>query len=214
MKSSILRVETVKGDKYEKYLLKCKKELDKWFGVSVNIPRVLFVQSRKEYNKIMGFKTEAWQVGNSENGVIYILDPKIYTKESDNKDIKRFWLVLKHEYVHLYWHQITKAWNPRWLNEGLACYLAGQEKKTPSQEVVIDVQEYFSHGGMFVYGLGYFWVNYLVKKFGKTKLLNLIKSVDADITAKKFEVKFKRIYGFGLDKKSLKGRIGSKQGFS
>jgi len=191
MKSSILRVETVRGDKYEKYLLKCKKELDKWFGVSVDIPRVLFVQSRKEYDKIVGYKTEAWQGG------------KIYTKESDHKDIKRFWLVLKHEYVHLYWHQMTASWNPRWLNEGLACYLAGQEKKAPSQEVVIDVRKYFGHGGMFVYGLGYFWVNYLVKKFGKTKLLNLIKSVDADVTNKKFEAKFKRIYGFGLDKKSL-----------
>jgi len=203
MKQYIARVQTIPGDRYQKHLLAFKKKMDRWFGFEVEMPRVLFVQSRKEYDKLFGYKTESWQVARTENGAIFILDPKIYTKESDHKDIKSFWLVLQHEYVHLYYRKLTETWDPRWINEGLACYLAGQIKKVPEKEILVDVNQFFDRGGQWVYGVGYFWVNYLIKKYGKAKLLKLIKTINVKITKKKFETKFKQIYGFRLDKKSL-----------
>jgi len=203
MKSYIAKIETVAGGKYEKHLLSFKQKMDRWFGISVELPRVFFVQSRKEYDKLFGSKTEAWQVARTENGVIFILDPRIYTKESDHKNIKSFWLVLQHEYVHLYYRKLTGNWYPRWINEGLACYLAGQEKKAPEKKLLVDVNQFFDRGGQWVYGVGYFWVNYLIKKYGKAKFVKLLKTINLQITKGKFAANFKKIYKFGLTKREL-----------
>ena len=208
MKKHFSQLHLVKPNrKLENYLNSCRKALGRWFGVSVEMPRVFFVQSRKEYDKLFGYETESWQVARTENGAIFILDPKIYTKESSHKDIKRFWLVLKHEYAHLYYRAVTDNNVPRWLNEGLACYLAGQEKKTPDKKLLVDLNHFFDRGGQWVYGVGYFWVNYLMKKFGKAKLLKLIKTITSKTTKTAFNKSFKKIYGFGLDKKTLSERV-------
>ena len=107
---------------------------------------MFFVQSRKEYDKLFGYKTEPWQVARTENGAIFNLDPKIYTKESDHKDIKSFRLVLQHEYVHLYYRKLTNTGDPRWINEGLACYLAGQKKKAPEKKILVGTWASFKPG--------------------------------------------------------------------
>ncbi len=193
--------------KLENYLDSCRRALGRWFGISVEMPRVFFVQSRKDYDKLVGYKTHSWQVGNAGEGAIYILDPKIYTKESDHKDIKRFWLVLKHEYAHLYYRAITNNSKPKWLNEGLACYLAGQKKNKPAKEHLVNLNYFFSGGGQWVYGVGYFWVKYLIGKYGKTKLMKLIKTINAETTKIAFGKNFKKIYGFSLGKKLLKQRM-------
>jgi len=203
MKRYIARIETIKGSKYKKHLLAFKKKMDRWFDVSVEMPRVFFVQSRREYDKLFGYKTESWQVARTESGMIYILDPRIYTKESDHKDIKSFWLVLQHEYVHLYYRKLTDTWDPRWINEGLACYLAGQKKKTPEKKILVDVGQFFDRGGQWVYSVGYFWVNYLIKKHGKAKFVRLLKTINPKIAKSKFTADFKKIYGFGPTKREL-----------
>jgi hypothetical protein len=205
MRSHFFKLNTLRQDKkYEKYLNACREDLGKWFGVNVLMPHVFFIQSRKDFDKIRGCKTEPWMTAVADRGNIYIMDLKVYTKETSNTDAKRFWLVLKHEYTHLYYRAITNSGNPRWLNEGLACYLATQVKKTPDEKVLLGLDKFFDEGGEQVYGVGFFWVNYLVESYGKNKLLKLIKTIDSDVTKSKFNANFKSIYGFGLNKGELK----------
>ena len=205
MRSHFFQFNTLKQDKkYEDYLNSCREDLGKWFQTSVLMPHVFFVQSRKEYDKLMGRKTSDWVTGIMMNNSIFILDPKIYIKESSHDNIKKFWKVLKHEYSHIYYNSLTNGYkNPRWLNEGLACYLAEQNKKEPLREALLNPNKYFDKGGQDIYGVGFFWVKFLIEKYGKAKLLKLIKTIDPKTTKVKFNVNFKKVYGFGLTKQEL-----------
>lgn len=208
MRSHFFQLHIVRQDKkYEKYLNSCRENLGKWFGINVLMPHVLFVQSRKDYNKIMGRETSSWVTGTTMNNTIFILDPKIYIKESSHDDIKRFWKVLKHEYAHIYYNNITGCSVPRWLNEGVACYLAEQKKEEPSRESLLNPNIYFDKGGKDIYVVGYFWVEFLIMKYGKSKLLKLIKTINSKTTKNKFNADFKKIYGFGLTKQELSKKI-------
>ncbi|MFH1611849.1 MAG: hypothetical protein ABH887_01110 [bacterium] len=112
----------------DQYLKSAKKELDDFFGIDVDLPEVCFINSRKHYDEMMGWKTEEYMVGHAKDGKIYILHPDIYVQESSHKSIDSFWKVLKHEYCHIYFRTITtitKIGYPKWLNEGLASYLTG-----------------------------------------------------------------------------------------
>lgn len=208
MRKHFFRIEPVVSDKkLESYLTACRKSLGKWFGIDVLMPHVFFIQSRKDFDRIMGRKTKPWMTGATVNGNIFILDPKKYSKVSVHKR-GHFWKVLKHEYAHIYPRALTSAGNkPRWLHEGLACYLAKQEKKRPDDKYLLDLDRFFDRSGEQIYGVGYFWVKYLIEKYGKAKLLKLLKTIDAKTTKTKFGANFKKIYGFGLNKKSLSSRV-------
>lgn len=89
-----------------------------------------------------------------------------------------------------------------WLNEGLASYLSGQKKICDNP---LDVFSYFDKSDAGVYKVGYFWVELLIRKFGKTKFLKLIKALNLkfNLTEKIFAAKFYNIYGFNFNKKNL-----------
>ena len=50
-------------------------------------------------------------------------------------------------------------------------------------------------------------VRTLIEKFGKAKLLKLIKSIKPDLTEDKFNQHFKKVYGFDFNKDQLKKLI-------
>ena len=120
-----------KNQKINKFLSETKKELSDFFNIKVEQPNIFFLDSRKDINKTWGRKMPEWSSGWAKNSNIFILNPKIYTKESSHKKIEHFWKTIKHEYCHLYFKKLTGTSYPKWLNEGLACYLAKQIKKTP-----------------------------------------------------------------------------------
>jgi hypothetical protein len=183
-------------------LKKSGKELDKFWGITVDPPLVFLVKSRKEIDKFWGRKTESWMSAWTTNGTIFILDPKVYEKESDHK-LEHFWKTIKHEYCHLYYRRVAGVGVPRWLNEGLACYLAEQVKKTSEKKVLLRVNDFYDKGGSEVYGLGYFWAKMLVEKFGKAKLMKLLKGMKPVMKQKQFGEHFKKVYGFSLTKTDL-----------
>ncbi|MFH0912291.1 MAG: hypothetical protein V1807_01385 [Patescibacteria group bacterium] len=186
-----------------------QKKLNKFFGIKLELPPVVLLQSRREIDKFWGKKTESWLCAWTKSETIYILDPKVFAKESDHT-AGQFWQVLVHEYVHLYYHIITDSntGKPRWLNEGLACYLAGQNKTIPAEGDLISLNGFFNVGGQKVYGVGYYWVKYLLDKYPQNKLLQLIRTVDSHTTARQFAYNFQDIYGFALTKSSLRHLAG------
>lgn len=200
---SLLNIKLSEENKeLENFIKSTKKELDDFFNLNLAEPTIFLLNSRKELDLIWKQKTAKWVVGGTRYGAIFILDPKVYIKESNHTDKNDFWKTLKHEYCHLYFKQITNAGRPLWLNEGLAAYLAGQKKNCDNP---LDVFSYFDKAGLGVYGIGYFWVELLIRKFGKIKLLKLIETVDSKtkITENLFAIKFYKIYGFKFTKDSL-----------
>ena len=53
------------------------------------------------------------------------------------------------------------------------------------------------------YMVGQYWVEYLIKKFGKKKIIRLVKSYENGMTEKRFAAKFNEIYGFKYAKSSF-----------
>jgi len=180
-----------------------QKELDVFYNTIIKKPSIFFIDSRKEIDKIWGRKTEEWFSAWAKDGNIYILNPEIYTKESNHKNIKHFWQSLKHEYCHLYYRKITGAGYPKWLNEGLANYLAGQVKKNPTKEESLRVFDYYNKSDWRIYDIGYFWIKLLIEKYGKENLVTLIKDINSKTTEKEFSKKFYQVYKFHYSKKDF-----------
>lgn len=174
----------------EKFLRRSKRDLKGLFGVDIPLPAVFLLKSRKEIDAIFGKKTESWMVGWAKDNVIFILHPDFFAKESDHKNPEHFWKVLKHEYCHLYFQKATDAHHPQWLNEGLACHLAGQIKKAPSKKEALKVFSYFQNSDKNIYSIGYFWVALLMKKFGKKKMQTLLKNLQPSMTQSQFKKAF------------------------
>lgn len=185
------------------YLIKTKKDLDKFFGLDLDTPYVGLVNSRKDYNILVGANMPAWSVGWSRKGGIFIINEKVYTKESNHKHKQHFWLTLKHEHAHYYYRALTGISYPRWLNEGLCCYLAKQVKNPPEAKEALRVSEYFKKNDWKIYNIGYFWVNLLIIKFGKKRLLVLLKTLSPKITKRQFARNFKKIYGVEYSRNGL-----------
>ncbi len=127
---------------------------------------------------VQGRKTERWLVAVAKQGKIFIFDPKVFAKVSNHK-AEEFWMILRHELCHLYYEGLTGGRYPVWLNEGLACHFSGKKLilKNGDQKKLPRVFDYFDRADKDVYLIGQFWVEYFLKKFGRNKLMKLIKGI-------------------------------------
>ncbi len=189
--------------KLTNYLEFIKKDLENFFNIKIKQPNIFLLNSRKEIDKIYGQKTKSWLTGWVRYGTIFILNPKNYTKESCHKNILHFWQTLKHEYCHLYFDQLAGISCPRWLNEGLACYLAGQVKKEPKDKDLLKIFNYYSKIDRYIYNISYFWVKLLIKKFGRNKILKLIKSLHPNLSEKHFSNIFYKTFQIRYSKEDF-----------
>jgi len=137
--------------------------------------RVHLVQSRQEFDKIEGTKTEDWVVGLTKDNTIYIFDQNKFEEYSSHPK-SDFGPVLKHEVAHMYYRQLKANGYPNWLDEGVACFLDGQNKHTPPKKITVKIlKSYYDSVDKNVYGLGQFMVTRIIEEFGKKKLFELIK---------------------------------------
>jgi hypothetical protein len=155
-------------------------------------------------NLIWGKKTEKWFAAATKNNCIYIFNPNSYDKESSHKK-EHFWQTLKHEYCHIYYTQLTKNYYPFWLNEGLASHLSGKRLvlKEGYKDMLLDIFSYFNKIDSRVYMVGQFWVEFLIKKFGKKKFVELINHVRFISNDRQFADSFYKIYGVKFNKGSF-----------
>ncbi|MBU2104236.1 MAG: hypothetical protein KKF67_00460 [Nanoarchaeota archaeon] len=182
---------------------KAMRELNEFFGISwdKNTPRIILLKNRNEIDKFVGNKTEDWFVGTAEEKNIILLDRKNYEKESCHKySDEEYIALIKHELCHLFFRILSKEISmPKWLDEGVAIYLAGQLKFKKIPDKFSNFLRFYSKGGKGVYQESGFVVELLVKKFGKQRLLKLIKSLKSVNSEEDFKEQFKKIYGFNLN---------------
>jgi hypothetical protein len=181
------------------------KELNDFYGINwtKDLPKVQIVPDRKSIDALRGKKTEPWVVGGRVGkDSVFLLDRKNYGTESNHTYSEAEYLaLLKHELSHCFFHRLSGASDskhsrPIWLTEGVAIYTAGQNvfKKRPGTfEKFLNFE---TTGGSGVYGEAGFVVELLVHKFGKEKLLELIKSLGSIKSTEEFNTKFKEIYDF------------------
>lgn len=189
--------------KLEKFLQSIQGELNDFFKIKIDQPFIFFIDSRQEIDKIWGKKTERWLTGWTKQNNIFILNHNVYARESNHKNIKHFWQTLEHEHCHLYYKQLTGINYPKWLNEGLACYLSGQIKPLPNKSEALTIFQYYQKTNWQVFKIGYFWVSLLIKKFGEKKMLALLKDLEHDATLREFKDRFYKTYKFRFNRKDF-----------
>ena len=176
------------------------KDLEKFFGFKwkYNKPNIYIVPSRKIRDYIKGKNTPEWVVGWMSGKDVYILEKSECEKLHKSKYTKeKYAALLKHELVHTFTHVITKKRaKPYWLWEGIAIYLSGQTKIKKKPEILNKFLECDESYGPGLYQESGFAIEILAKKYGKTKLLDLIKACKTINSKPQFNKKFKEIYGF------------------
>jgi len=202
-----------RNDKFlEKIYNKSMKELDDFFGLNWkrNKPKIFLVKDRESINKLMGEKTQDWIVGWANNQDVFVLDKDTYEKESCHTySDDEYFRLIKHELAHVFTQVYSGIFNksiePDWLWEGVAIYLSDQNKTKKKPNQLKEFLQHYSQDNKNsnVYKESGFAIEFLVKNFGKQKLLKLIKSLKEINSKDKFTKKFKEIYGFELNYKNF-----------
>lgn len=182
------------------------KDLGKFFRINwtENKPSILLISDRKTVDLFIGRKTENWIVGWVNGNFVCLLDRKNYEKESCHEySDSEYSALIKHELAHLFTQIISKIRNkpsyPKWLFEGIAIYLSGQNAFKKRPEKFSKFLDFYEKVGKGIYHESGFVVEFLVKKFGRQKLIKLLKSIKEIDSKKEFNKKFKEIYEFDLN---------------
>ncbi len=149
-------------------------EVSEFFELPKMNVKVHLVLTRKEFDEIEGSKTADWVVGLTKNDTIYIFEPSKFEKYTSHLK-SDFGPVLKHELSHFYYKRLKPNGYPNWLDEGVACYLDGQDKYASPKEITIGIlKSYYDHTDEKIYGIGRSMVAKIIEKFGKDRLFELI----------------------------------------
>lgn len=189
-------------------LKKIIEECQDFFGIKMkNPPKITFVYTREEIDEIAGRKTERWVRAITRRDGLYFIHPNKLEELTPHKN-DDFWKVVKHEISHWLFNQITGTYNgePRWFTEGLAMYMAGQQDTVPFSIEVSITSKYYSFTDNGTYSWGLLLVTSLINKFGKEKVVNLVKKIDHNITQEIFAKLFVNEFGISLSsfEKSVK----------
>lgn len=197
-----IEILTQKDAFLDKIYNKSMKELNEFYGINWthHRPVLVMVKDRKTIDLIRGRKTEDWLVGwvNMGTRTVYVLDRHNLEKESCHRYApESYFRLIKHELSHCFSSIVSdRNTKPDWLWEGLAIYTSGQniEKKVPLKFQTF--LKFYDKSGGGVYAESGFAVQVLIEKFGKQKLLRLIKGLKKIKSKKDFYSLFKKTYGF------------------
>lgn len=195
------QIHRIERKKLDKLLKQTIIEYQAFYRLKLNRKINLFlVEDRETIDLLKGKKTEDWFVGWASRDSIFLLNNDNYEKESKHKySEEKYFSLLKHELAHCFTYILIESFKrPIWLAEGVSIFLSGQNKfrKTPERfEIFIDVYDKLDNR---VYNEAGFAVEFLVKNYGKSKLLKLLKKSKESKSKKDFGRIFKEIYGFEL----------------
>lgn len=198
----VFRIVSKKDRFLEKVYRDSMKALDSFFGLdwSDGVPNLIVVSSRRDIDKLFGTRTEKWVVGWLDGRNVFVLNRKNYERESCNKySDEEYSQIIRHELVHAFFGVLSEGkQKPSWLCEGLAVYLSGQNGNFTRPERLCRFLGYYDKVDASIYKESGFAVEFLARKFGKRKLIRLIKSLKRIDSKKEFAKEFRKIYGFEL----------------
>lgn len=201
---------TKSSDRFiEKIFHESMKDLGKFYGINwtKNTPKIFLLKDRKSIDLFGIRKTEPWLVGWADYDMrtVFLLDKKGLERHSTHKySVGYYSSLIKHELSHLFYKMLSSGkWGPRWLSEGVAIYTSGQNELKRGPSEFKNFLSFYAKGGPEVYAESGFVVGTLIKKFGKNKLLELIKSLRSVSNEEQFNKVFKKTYGFKISYKAM-----------
>ena len=131
----------------------------------MKIDKILIcVLSKEEFSH---FKTTEWMVGFAfpRRHTVFVVEESASTRSNDE------WLkIIKHEIVHVFYESKFHSILPYWLNEGMACYLSGQQNSR-TEISIKDLMKYHNSSDKGIYDIGYTAVRLMLggKEYDKTE---------------------------------------------
>ncbi len=183
---------------------KAMRDLSKFYEINwkYNKPKIIIVDDRKTIDSWRGEKTERWVKAWAEyKTTVFMLNRKNLEKESSHTYNKEKYLAtVNHELSHSFFHAVSKnGYCPSWFKEGVSIYTSGQNKWKKHPEKFATFLSFEKSGSAGVYKESGFVVDLLIKKFGKKKLLNLIKQSKDSKSPNDFKKLFSKVYKFNLN---------------
>ena len=166
----------------EKLVLKFFKENQDFFGEKkINI-EIKFLYQRKDMDEICGCETPEWHVGFTKGNQISIFSPLVFEKVSNHPQ-SDFSYTLTHEIAHVFINELLHFHYPKWLNEGIAGYIAEQYKIRPVGKIdkFSDLHDKENWNKFYNFSQAFSFTKYLIDKFGKNKILDFLKNVKINI---------------------------------
>ena len=184
------------------FLKKAQKTMENFYGIiwDENPPQIYLVKTRKEYDALVGKKTERWQVGEAINyRTIVLISPDIYEKESIHSysDEEYLWL-MKHELSHLYYKIFSKGYGPVWMDEGFALFTSGEVEVQTKPKVFSKFLDHYFGGGKDIYKESGFVVKTLIGKYSKKQVLDFIQKFEKIDSEDAFMDLFEQHFGVKL----------------
>ncbi len=196
----------------EKWLKDCynqsMKELNKFWNMdwTENLPKIHILKNRKTMDQYKGKKTNEWSTAFIRNNEIFLLSPESFEKDSIHKFTKKSYCeLIKHELCHCFFRVISENKNRViWLDEGLAIYTSEMTESQYKKPIKFSkfLSSFHKHDEKVYEESGYF-VKILVEKYGKEKIIDLVKKLKQGKTEKEFNFLFKSIYGFELNYENI-----------
>lgn len=169
-----------------------------------NTPFVFVLNTKEDVircKKDMGLSRFKGATGWVGNRGVYVVSKEIYKELKNPENLEEeYFMLIKHELSHLFFQHTSQFCSrPDWLWEGCAVYLSGQNKYLIKPEKFSTFLKFFeqdTNGN--VYKESGFAVQLLIEKFGKNKLINLIKKLRNASSQKCFKQLFKNTYKIEL----------------
>ncbi len=184
--------------KVETFYKKAMEELKSFYNINWkdNTPVVLLADSRKDYDILSKHKSENWEVGsNIGNNRILLLSPDIYEKESIHKYCdEEYYFLIKHELSHLFYNILSKGRGPNWLSEGFAIFTSGELKTKKKPKEFKNFLNYYSAFDKKIYEESGFAVEFLIKEFGKKRVLEFLKKLEKINSEDEFKTSFNSFF--------------------
>lgn len=150
-------------------------------------------------NQAVGRETQEWLVGHTRNHIIYIFSPSVFDKVSSHP-ASDFMPVLTHEIAHICTNSIFgnyKNQYPIWFREGIAGYIAGQYEKynlknlkTSKFTEITDSKDWNKKPN---YPQAYLFTKYLIDKYGKDNVFDLLRLSSQEQSSLDFPEVFKKV---------------------
>lgn len=204
----VYQIKRINCPKIDRVYNKSMRELDSFFNLNwkYNQPDLILVPDRKTIDSLRRRKTEDWVVGWADGSNVYLLSDKNYERESNHKySNEEYYALIKHELAHCFSNTISNfSQKPRWLLEGISIFLSDQNKLRNKPKEFKKFIDFYGTNGKEVYYESGFAVEFLVKIYGKRKLILLLKKLKESNSKEDFAKLFKSIYGFDLSYQNFK----------
>lgn len=190
----------------EKILDQVLSEYNNFYGMKLEKDDIKIHRftDRESFDIAVWAKTENWVRANTKWKDIYLFEFDSLEKATwwyHKKDVWNYIRCVRHEIAHtFYWCFLEgKYLRINRLNEGMSIYLSWQLSEREPLKKFEAFLNYWQWVWKGVYQEAGFFVAFLIEKFGKEKIFELIKSLHYLNTEEDFLVKFKEVFWFDLE---------------